>query len=165
MSASLVAGSVRGRALAGRRLGRDGIGRLRECSGLEEAIGLLTTSVYGRQLEPEMDAEEVEYEIGATGLWHLRVLAGWLPPRGVEAVRPFTMWFEMSNILAHVIALARGERPAGPVRYTVGRLGTAWGRVERSGSLEDVRRALAASDFGDPGGASLTELLAGVHLG
>ena len=89
---------------------------------------------------------------GAVCLWHLRVLAGWLPPRGGGVVRTFAARFELGNIGDRLVAF--DAPPASrPPPYDLGALGIAWSRVAAAPSPEDVRAALARSAWGDPGAA------------
>ena len=47
--------------------------------------------------------------LAETVLWHLRVLAGWLPPAAVGRLRALAAWFELVNIEQRVDYLAGGE--------------------------------------------------------
>jgi hypothetical protein len=93
--------------------------------------------------------------VAETVLWHLRVLAGWLPAAGAELLRLFAGGFELSNVDEHVRAMA-GGRASEPFR--LGTLATAWTALASTGSREERRHALAASAWGDPGGDSEREL-------
>jgi hypothetical protein len=84
MSAGWVAGSVRARALARRRLGA----------------------------RPGEDLAETQHHVACALLWDLRVLAGWLPQHGVRLLRALAAWFELANVDEMLQALA--GRPPGP---------------------------------------------------
>ena len=89
--------------------------------------------------------------VAETTLWHIRVLAGWAPPGAQEAIRALAAWFELANIEDRLAFLA-GGRGAAPVRPRRARDGVA-ARSPRRGRVADVRAALAASPWGDPGAA------------
>ena len=44
--------------------------------------------------------------VAETLLWHLRILAGWLPAAGAGLMRALAGWFELQNIDARLAALA-----------------------------------------------------------
>jgi hypothetical protein len=151
MAAKWVAGSVRARALARRRLGRAGARLLATAGSLRTAVESLAGSPYGHDVRPESSLAEAQRAAGATLLWHLRVLAGWLPADGSQAVRSLAGWFEIANVDDLLRGLAGGTHPA---PYRLGRLAVAWPRLAGAGSAEQVRAVLAASAWGDPGGDS-----------
>lgn len=149
MSAGWVAGSVRGRLLTRRRLGRAGARRIAQCSHeLDRAVGLVAGSTYGRNVRVGAELGDARRGVGAVCLWHLRVLAGWLPPRGGDVVRVFASRFEMVNIGDRLGAL-RGASVPEP--YRLGGLALAWPRVASASTADGVRHALTASVWGDPG--------------
>ena len=115
MKPGWVAGSVRARLLANRRLGRAGARAVAAAGSLPGAVGLVAASPYGRDVKSEMGLLEAERGVRATTLWHLRVLAGWLPPGGSDVVRVLAGGHEIANVEAHVDELAGGPR-RGPVR-------------------------------------------------
>ena len=89
MSAAWVAGSVRGRLLLGRRLGRGPALDLARAGTPGEALSLLAASPYGRGAERPEDVAAAQRAIAETLLLHLRLLAGWLPPPGWEPSEPW----------------------------------------------------------------------------
>jgi hypothetical protein len=95
-----------------------------------------------------MGLVEAERGVRATTLWHLRVLAGWLPPGGSDVVRVLAGGHEIANVEAHVDELAGGPH-ADP--FELGALATAWPRVRGARSIAEVRAVLARSPWGDPG--------------
>lgn len=148
MSAGWVAGSVRARALGRRRLGTAGARALAASTSLAEATELLARSRYGHRVRQGGGLAEAQRGVADTLLWQLRVLAGWLPAAGAELLRRLASWFEIANVDEHLRALHGW--PAEPP-YRLGTLATAWPRLAAAGSVEQLRAALAASPWGDPG--------------
>jgi hypothetical protein len=149
MPAGWVAGSVRARALAHRRLGRAGARALATSGSLATSVETLAASPYGRDVRAGSSLADAQRAVGAALLWHLRVLAGWQPAEGSQAVRALAGWFEIANVDDLLLALS-GAGPSDP--YRLGRLAVAWSRLVAATSAEQVRRILAASAWGDPGG-------------
>jgi hypothetical protein len=138
VSAGWTAGAVRARALTARRLGPGRARTLAVSSSLSEALELLAATPYGRNVRPGQDLREAQCAVAATFLWHLRVLAGWLPRGGVRLPRAAAGWFEIVN----VDQALRG----GPMIFDLGALAVA-----KPSSNGDVRQRLAVSPWGDPG--------------
>jgi hypothetical protein len=155
MRPAWVAGSVRARALAGRRLGTVAARELAAVRTAEDAVEALARSPYGWRVRAGDSLAQAQRGVAETLLWHLRVLAGWLPAAGAELLRLFAGGFELINIDEHVKAMA-GGRAREPFR--LGTLATAWTAVAATGSREETRRALAASAWGEPGGDSERQL-------
>lgn len=149
MTAGWVAGSVRATSLSHRRLGAAGARSLATSPDLTSALMTLVASPYGHDVREEHTLAQAQHAVGATLMWHLRVLAGWLPPDGADAVRWLAAGFEIANIEEHLCLL--DGREADPA-YQLGSLGTAWSRASASTSLGDLRRVLGNSTWGDPGG-------------
>lgn len=149
MAAGWVAGSVRARALARRRLGRAGARALATSGSLPAAVEALAASPYGRDVRAGSSLAEAQRTVGAALLWHLRVLAGWQPVRGSQAVRALAGWFEIANVDDLLRTLAGAERPE---PYRLGGLAVAWPRLVGATSTEQVQRVLTNSAWGDPGG-------------
>jgi hypothetical protein len=151
MGAAWVAGSVRAHALLRRRLGAETTRRLAESPSVSAAVRELAASPYRREARGCRSPAEVEVAIGATLLWNLRVLAGWLPRPGVQTLRALAGWFEIINVVDHARRLA-GEARADPGEpYRLGALATAWARLAATASLAELRDVLAKSAWGDPG--------------
>lgn len=148
MPASWVAASVRARLLANRRIGGARALEVAQSASLPAALQILSRSPYGAHLTPDMPLEAAQREVGANLLWNLRVIAGWLPPGGVQVVQPLAAWFELANIEERLAYLSRGDHPA---PFQLGRLGVAWPAVARATTPEAVRAAIATSRWGDPG--------------
>lgn len=148
MPASWVAASVRARLLAKRRIGSARARELTQAGSLQAALQVLSRSPYGAQLSAAASVATAQREIAAVLLWNLRLIAGWLPPGGVQIVQPLAAWFELANIEERLVYLSGGSHPA---PYQLGRLGSAWPAVSRATTPEAVRAAIAASRWGDPG--------------
>lgn len=151
MSAAWVAGSVRARAIARRRLGQAGVRELATAASYADAVQRLDVSPYGQRVHIDDPLPVAVRGVAMTLLWNLRVLAGWLPATGAEMLRALGGWFEIANVEEHLHALA--GRPA-PAPFPLGTLGLAWPRIAASSDREELRNALAASAWGDPGGTS-----------
>ncbi len=164
MSFGWVAGAIRGRALARRRLGDEGIASLASRPSLAGALDFLATSSYGHRVRRDLDVARARRSIAETTLWHLRVLAGWIPPRGVRSLRAIAGWFELLDVESHAWAIAAGDRWA-ETPLPLGALATIWPRVAPATTLHGIRTVLAHSDWGDPGGDALPEILLGLRLG
>src|SRR5579859_2883435 len=138
MSAGWVAGSVRARALAERRLGLDAARRLASRDCLADAVSGLAATAYGRDVQPGCDLAAAQHGVASAILWDLRVLAGWLPRDGVRLLRTLAAWFELANVDELLAAF-----PGPP--FELGALATAWPRLDPGGdSAAAVRLALRA---------------------
>ncbi len=150
MTTSWVAGTVRARALARRRIGAAGARSLAETGSLAAARSALSRTPYGDELAG-LDLPALQHQVAATLLWHLRVLAGWLPRDGARELRVLAGGFEIANIDEHLRRLRnRSTEPA----YRLGTLATAWPRIAGTTSDEQLREVLATSPWGDPGAGS-----------
>jgi hypothetical protein len=143
------AGVVRARLLGRRRLGARAWRDLAELGSLDAALQELRGGPYGHDVHADMTLEAAQWAVAATPLWHLRVLAGWLPPAGADLVRVLAGWWEVLNV-ENLLAGLAGGRELPP--YVLGRLDTAWDRIRAADSVGHVRSELAASDWLDPGG-------------
>ncbi|ARP68623.1 hypothetical protein LK07_01295 [Streptomyces pluripotens] len=163
MSAAWVAGTVRARALARRCPGTTGAREVAACPTLDAALRRLATTPYVRYARATITLPEAQRAVAATLLWHLRVLAGWLPPNGTRLLVPLAAGFEVANVATRLSAADRpGVEPPQP--YRLGALETVWRRLERSGSSAELRAALAASPWGDPGGDTPRAVLTGMRM-
>jgi hypothetical protein len=163
VSVAWVAGAIRGKALARRCLGETAAAELAAQPTLSAALRLLSDSTYGHGLKRDMTLEAAQRAMAETVLWHLRVLAGWLPPRGVSLVRALAGWFEMGDLEELAVAVETGgPRPAAA---HLGALTMVWARAVDAGSLVELRNVLAHSEWGDPGGPTLGDVLLGIRLG
>jgi hypothetical protein len=161
VSAAWVACAVRARSIARRRLGPAAARSVAVSGSLDAAVALLADSPYGHDVSVGSSLVDAEHAVAATTLWHLRVLAGWAPLGSAETARALAGWFEIANVDERLNELAgRSSVPA----YRLGSLATAWPRLARAASAADVRRVLAASAWGDPGGADRRAIGVGMRL-
>jgi hypothetical protein len=164
VSVGWVAGAVRGRALARRRLGDEGVGTLAAKASLADALQYLSTSSYSHRIRMDLDVAGAQRAVAETSLWHLRVLAGWLPASGVQSLRAVAGWFELLDIESHAWGVVAGERwDESP--FPLGALATVWPRIVPTTTLGQLRIVLAHSTWGDPGGDELKDILLGLRLG
>lgn len=161
MSAGWVAGSVRARALAQRRLGAGAARTLAASSSLEVALAALAGTPYRQKVRPGQRLAAAQRAVAATLLWHLRVLAGWLPREGADMLRLLAGWFEIANVdeLLHRLAGGEAEEP-----FRLGALATAWPRLAPARSTAELRQTLVASPWGDPGAATPRAVQVGMRL-
>lgn len=162
MTAEWIAGNVRATALLARRAGAARAREIAAQPSLENALHLLADGPYHRDVRPGHTLAEAQQGIASSLLWHLRVLAGWQPRAGSEAVRVLAGWFEVSNVCEHARVLA-GHPADQP--YHLGRLATAWTRLAATSSLPELRGALRDSIWGDPGGDTPSAIALGTQLG
>jgi hypothetical protein len=141
--------------MAHRRLGAAGARALAAASSLPDALAALTASPYGHDVAPGQTLAQAQRAVLDCLLWNLRVFAGWLPPAGAQQLRVLAGWFE----IADVEELLRGMagRPAAPP-FRLGALATTAPRLAAAGSPAELRRVLAGSPWGDPGGETPAEI-------
>jgi hypothetical protein len=161
LSPSWVAGSVRARNMLARRIGAEQARVLAAAASLSDGISLLAGSAYGRFVRPGMSLIAAQRAVAETTLWHVRVLAGWMPPGALELVRALAAWFELVNIENRLAYLA-GADVGSP--FALGGLGTAWSLIAGAQTAVDVREALAGSRWGDPGSADRVAIGAGLRF-
>ncbi len=148
MSVGWVAGSTRARLLLERRLTRGAALDLARAGSSGEALAALAASPYGRASDLGSDVAGAQRALAATTLLHLRILAGWLPPGAVGVVRALAGWFEIANVEDR-LAYLLGHEPQHP--FELGSLSVAWPALAQAQTPGDLRAALAASPWGDPG--------------
>lgn len=144
MSTSWVAGVVRAKALADRRLGAGGARALATTPGLDQAVQALHATPYGHDVRPGMSLAEAQHAIGASLLWNMRVLAGWLPRTGADVVRLLAAGFEVANLDEH---LSRLQGEPTDTSYSLGTLETAWSRLSATTTLAGVEDVLGTSTW------------------
>ncbi len=149
MTAAWVAGSVRARAMARRVLGSEAARQLAACRSLPEAQRMLQPTPFRGAAEIGLSLAAAQHAVADTILWEMRVLAGWLPRDGVSLLRLLAGWFEIANVDELLQTLA--GRPS-DLEFQLGALATAWPRLSEARSTVELRHALAASAWGDPGG-------------
>ncbi|ETK32841.1 hypothetical protein [Microbispora sp. ATCC PTA-5024] len=161
MTAAWVSGSTRARALVRRGLGLRRARELASCGSAAEAVAALARTSYGHDVRPGQSLPAAQWAVLATLLWHLRVLAGWLPTEGAQMVRVLARWFEIANVDELMCRFA--GRPCDP-ELVLGSLHTAWPRLRNCASRAEVRATLIASPWGDPGGSTRRDIQLGMRL-
>lgn len=151
MSAGWVGVSVRARAMTNRRVGRVATRGLATSPSLESALAVLMRTPYGHDLHVAHDLATAQRAVVETVLWNTRVLAGWAPRQGVALLRVLAAVLEAANIKDHVRSL---DGTTVPPPYRLGGLSSAWPRLARAATADEVGKALAASPWGDPLGGT-----------
>ena len=146
MGAGWVAGSVRARLLARHRLGTSAAHEVADCS-VEEARSRLTSSPYARSVAGATSVRDAQRAIWTSALWDIRVLAGWLPPSGVEAARTFAGYFEIQNFEARLAVRTDDQETP----FDLGGLATTTARAGTATSASQLRDELRRSRWRDPG--------------
>jgi len=162
VSAGWIAGSVRARLLvAERRLGVEGTRHLAECASLGDALVQLGRSPYRRHVELDLRLDEAQHALAEKTLVDLRLLAGWLPRDAMGLLRALSAWYELANIEDRVAYF-----DGAPLRtpFELGSLAVAWPQAAQTQSLEELRRVLGRSAWGDPGDTSGTTAGLGLRL-
>lgn len=144
MSTSWVAGVVRAKALARRRLGAAATRAVARSPGLDEAVAALATTPYGHDVHPGQSLAEAQHAVGASLLWNMRVLAGWLPREGADVARLLAGGFELANLDEH-LSMLHGDSAAPP--YSLGTLDNAWSRLSATATLAGVVDVLGSSSW------------------
>lgn len=161
MTAGWVAGSVRARAMARRRLGVAGARALAVSPSLADALASLAATPYGHDVRPDQSLRQAQRAVADTLLWNLRVFAGWLPRDGGDRLRVLAGWFEIADV-EELLHRAAGE-PAEPL-FRLGGLATVGRRLEEVRTPGELRRVLAASPWGDPGAESPRDVVPALQL-
>lgn len=162
MKPGWTAGVTRGRLLLSRILGAGQAHAIAGRHSLDAGVAALAGSAYGERVQTGVDLVTAERGVAETLLWHLRILAGWLPAAGTGLVRALAASFELANIDARLAALASDGREPPP--FVLGGLATAWPRVEQARTVEEMVAAVVGSAWGDPGGRSPAELALGLRV-
>ncbi len=156
-----MAGTTRARALVRRRVGRAGALRLAGAGSVPAAVSALAGTPYGHEVRAGDGLEEAQHAVLATLLWHVRVLAGWLPRDGTQMLRLLARWFEIANTDELLHGMAGGA--PGP-EFDLGALATSWPRLREAATPGSVASILAASPWGDPGGTCPQAVQLGMRL-
>ncbi|MEV5955356.1 hypothetical protein AB0M11_16555 [Streptomyces sp. NPDC051987] len=164
MSAGWVAGAVRARTLVDRYPGAAGSKDISACPSLDEALRRLAGTPYVKYAREARGLSEAQRAVSATLLWHLRVLAGWLPRGGARLLVPLASGFEVANVTARLRPSDGHDSGAPQPPYRLGALETAWRRLAEARTPADLRAALAASPWGDPGGDTPWALVTGMRM-
>lgn len=155
MTAAWVAATVRGRALARRRVGTARARRIAAAPDLDTGLLLVAGSAFDRVAVAGTSLRAAEHAVRAEQLWELRVLAGWMPAAGAPLARALAARYELANIEAHRDRLA--GRAVDPP-FSLGTLAISWPRLAATSSLDALRAELVASPWGDPGEGTATAL-------
>ncbi len=161
MSAGWVAGTVRARALARSRLGHESSRALALRGSLDEALASLEGTLYGPYVRSSMSLGRAQHGVWSAVLWHLRILAAWLPPGGSQLARLLAGGFEISNIENHRLWMDDGRLRA---TFDLGALARAWRRALTATTPAELRGVLSRSVWGDPGGESWWDVHGGLTL-
>ncbi|MDX3242157.1 V-type ATPase subunit [Streptomyces sp. ME18-1-4] len=175
MGAGWVAGVTRARALRTRCLGAERIRDVAASHTLEDALRYLAATPYRHDVSPGATPAEAQRAVSATLLWHLRVLAGWQPATGADAIRALAAGFEISNAQHHLRSFSADDPRPAPADtpaldtgrlppYRLGALATAWTRLAHTRTPSELRAALAASVWGDPGDDSPAAVATGMRI-
>lgn len=167
MSSPWVAGVVRAKALARRRLGPAGVRAVATSPGLSQALTALASSSYGHDVRSGQSLGAAQHAVGASLLWNMRVLAGWLPRGHADVVRLFAAGFEAANIDEHLAALQHPSTPHGEPAdppYSLGMLDTSWSRLSSATTLTGIAEVLETSRWRLRGCTTPRELHLGLRL-
>ncbi|MGZ4195356.1 MAG: hypothetical protein ACXVEW_05840 [Solirubrobacteraceae bacterium] len=162
MKPGWIAGVTRARLLVSRGIGPQHATEIARAPSLGDALAGLAGSAYGERVRSGQDLAIAQRGVAETLLWHLRILAGWLPAAGAALVRTLAGWFELVNIDARLAALASDGREPPP--FVLGTLATAWGAVEGSRTIEEVANAVADSGWRVHRGSTASELALGLRV-
>lgn len=156
MGASQVAGSVRARLLLQHRAGPETAHLVAQAGSLESAVGILgATGVIPPARDPSL--ETAQREIAAALALRVRLLAAWLPRDAAAGLRAIASWFELSNIEDRLAYLGGAELRS---PFELGMLSSIWTEAAAAQSVDELRRLLAGSSWGDPGSSDPED----VHL-
>jgi hypothetical protein len=128
-------------------LGPEQASQLAAAGSLRQALDVLASTAYAKQLRPGLDLVGAGRAIIGSVLWNLRVLAGWSPPLGASRLRVLAGPFEVANLEGE---MARLEGLEAPPPYALGSLATV-SHLSSVATISQFRMALAASPWGDPG--------------
>ncbi|HLM94672.1 MAG TPA: hypothetical protein VK283_00070 [Acidimicrobiales bacterium] len=160
MSAGWVAAQVRSRGLVQHCLGPERAYQLAAAGSLRQALEMLASTAYAKQLRPDLDLAGAGRAVFGSVLWNLRVLAGWSPPLGASRLRVLAGAFELANLRGEI---ARLEGIDAPAPYALGSLATV-PRLSSVTTVSELRKALAASPWGDPGVSDRGGFVLGLEL-
>ena len=156
MAAGWIAGSVRARLLLEHRIGRETALLVAQAGSLPSAVGLLSTS--GAVPDARGSSLETAQRAVASSLaLQVRLLAAWLPRDAAGGLRALASWFELANIEDR-LAYFGGAELRSP--FELGMLSSIWNDAAATQSLDELRRLLAGSSWGDPGSDDVED----VHL-
>ncbi len=160
-SAGWVAGGIRARLLARRRLGRGGARRIAREPSLDAALAALAATPYRRAVHDGMSLRDAQQAVSGAVLIQLQQVAGWLPPGAGSLVRDLVARWELANLEGRLLVFAGG---APPRPFSLDPLGDAWPRAAAARSIPELRAVLAVSAWGDPGSARPADIIAALRL-
>lgn len=161
MGPGWVGAVTRARALITRSLGVSGASEVAAAATLGAALRQLAATPYRRYVTTDATLAQAQRAVSATLLWHLRVLAGWLPYTGADALRLLAAGFEVANAEQRLRSLSGGSAPQ---PYRLGSLATASRRIGQAAAPSELRAALTSSAWGDPGGDSPAAMATGMRI-
>jgi hypothetical protein len=167
VSSSWVAGVVRAKALARRRLGAAGARAVAKSPGLGPALAVLASSPYGHDVRPGQSLGAAQHAVAASLLWNMRVLAGWLPRGRVEVVRLVAAGYEVANLDEQLWTLQHPSVPHGEPTsppYSLGTLETSWSRLSSTTTLTGIAQVLETSRWQLRGCRTPREFHLGIRL-
>lgn len=164
MSTSWVASSVRARAISRRRLGAAAARALASRPSLESAVDALGGTPYGHHVHPGQSLAQAQQAVAGTALWHLRVLAGWVPRGDARILRVLAGGFEIANVDERLRELTLPEATTTEPVFRLGTLACAWTALARATTVADLRDVLARSAWGDPGSDTAAAIRLGMRL-
>ena len=148
MNPGWIAGGVRARLLLEHRAGPETARELGRSPSLGHALQVLAGTPYATQAVAGPRLENVQRAVAASVAFSCRVLAAWLPRDAAVGIRAMASWFELANIEDRIAYLERGElRPP----FDLGVLSSVWEAAAAAGSMDELRRLLDRSVWGDPG--------------
>lgn len=160
MGASWVAGSVRARLLLQHRVGTETARLVAEAGSLENALGFLSAAgVVPAARDSTLEA--AQRAVAGTLALRIRLLAAWFPRDGAAAIRALASWFELVNIEDR-LAYFGGAELRSP--YELGLLASIWTGAAASQGVDELRRLLAGSSWGDPGSDDPADLHLALRL-
>ena len=162
MKPAWTAGVTRARLLLSRRIGAELAATVAGSPSLADGLAALAGSAYGERVRAGQDLAAAERGVADTLLWHLRILAGWLPAAGAALVRALAGWFELANIDARLAALASDAHEPEP--FALGALATAWPAAEQARTIEELADAVAESAWAPYSAHSAAELALGLRV-
>ncbi len=160
MSTGWVAAQIRSRGLVQHCLGPKQARQLAGAGSLRSALDALGTTPYAKQLRPDLDLEGAGRAVAGSVLWNIRVLAGWSPPLGASRLRVLAGAFELANLRGELARLG-GHEALHP--YELGSFATV-PRLSSVTTVDELRSALTASPWGDPGTSDRSALVLELEL-
>lgn len=163
MNAAWVAGSVRARLVLGRRAGSALALQVADVPSLAATAAMLDGTLYEGAVAAGATLEQAQRAVATRALMEIRVLGAWLPRAAVACLRALTAWFEIANLEDRLAYLAGAEAP---VPFELGVLASVWDAAAAAAQdASELRSALAASVWGDPGGDDAHEIELALRVG